>query len=68
MLIVPGCGGPLCQNTWGEVPLRTYPLSATERAFMAKHNVKIVEVPWVTPPGISKNVGGCGRVVIHSAV
>lgn len=43
LLIVPGCA-PRCPNTWGDKALTVYPLSAEEKAFMAKHNVRIVEV------------------------
>ena len=61
-----------CENTFGSAPylgwagtkpssLRVYPLTPDERAFMAKHNVRIIEVPWVIPPGTSEKVGrDCG--------
>lgn len=46
-----------------------FPLTEDEIAFLAKHNVKVIEVPWLVPPGTSPFAGRCAPmdlVRLHS--
>ena len=34
-------------------------MSNEEKALFQRHGIKVVEVPWMLPPGTSQNAGGC---------
>eukprot|EP00039_Didymoeca_costata_P014079 m.222855 g.222855 ORF g.222855 m.222855 type:complete len:804 (+) comp15940_c2_seq6:84-2495(+) len=45
--------------TFGKPVGGFFPLTTEERNLIEKHQIKVVEVPWILPPGVSEGVGGC---------
>jgi hypothetical protein len=48
----PGGGASVtCQQGEGQPPMGVHPLTKKELSFFSQHKVRVVEVPWVVPPG-----------------